>query len=347
MFRKFLELIKRYYKRALVMLGVGGLLDIAKEILRSKLEDWALSRLGWLGPWLFLNPFSLLTIALILVLLGFVVLEIKESFSRPNSSVILDYRAQPMSRERGLKWTRRFSAVVLVVCALVGYGFREYYVGTHAHSPNNATDHTSNGEPSQAVTPSPQLTPPQNQTTPTATSDKTSTKRKSPNEKPPASVNPNAPVLVLRPPTEPPSTNLYEGNQGAVPNDPHGTYFRNNITSSGNGQNQITLRGNANFIANVVQGMNIDAADQALLYDNFFAGTPQGVSADEWKNRLDKTHAMLEKRWEGLPAERQKDKENHWDDFAAQVQMQTITQGQMETELRELLDVSDPKQPSQ
>jgi hypothetical protein len=27
--------------------------------------------------------------------------------------------------------------------------------------------------------------------------------------------------------------------------------------------------------------------------------------------------------------------------------MQTITQGQMETELRELLDVSDPKQPSQ
>ena len=127
-----MEILRRYKKQILLLIGVPTVLDVAKEFLRSKAEDYLVAHLGWAGQWLIGNPFSLLTISVIGCLL-WLAWTVMKPIVTDKHSIILDSTHKPYTHSKKVtQWNVVFAVVVVIVATLVSFGAYRYYILSHA-----------------------------------------------------------------------------------------------------------------------------------------------------------------------------------------------------------------------
>ena len=126
-----METLRRYWRRILALIGVSTGLDIIKEFVRGKAENWVATHLGWFGYWLVANPFALLTVSVIACLFWLALAALKECQTH---SVIVDQNHKQFAHPRtARRWNALMAIATVVVAGLVSYGAgKYYYVVTHA-----------------------------------------------------------------------------------------------------------------------------------------------------------------------------------------------------------------------
>jgi len=128
MAKPLIEMVQERKKAVPSAIAVSFLIDLLKDILKEKLVEWGLERLGWSGRFLIDNPFAFLTITVVGIILWFAFLLAKEHLSPTRSSLILDKDENPIPARPGPVFTIIGISTCLLICATVGYGAYKFHL---------------------------------------------------------------------------------------------------------------------------------------------------------------------------------------------------------------------------
>lgn len=131
--------LRKHWRVLLALLGASSSLDLLKNWVRGKIMDWVLSNLGKSGEWIFLDPWSILTVTTICVVIV-MGLKVLVHSGKLITSTILDHQQKELRYHRAsIRWQATFGSLAVIVVALMAYGLYRYQMrpslpGVSVHS---------------------------------------------------------------------------------------------------------------------------------------------------------------------------------------------------------------------
>lgn len=118
------------WKRMLRNLSIGAIiLNFIWNSIQGKFREWVLLKLGSnLGNWLIGNPFSIVTIFLVCVVLWLIYVAIREALTSEATGLVHPHSKREIYRPRlNPRFAAWFSVTALIFVAAVAYGSWHYY----------------------------------------------------------------------------------------------------------------------------------------------------------------------------------------------------------------------------
>ena len=184
------SVLRKHWATFLSLVGVTGIGDLIREYFRTKVEDYAVSKLGWFGDLLVANPVTLTEIGIVLALVLLTVMVASESSKELPSAIYQDAHRPFMKPPTSKRWLASFISAMTIIIAVVCFGTYRHWVHTYRSLNAKATSSAQSPPP----LPSAEMRPLQKSldTKPTATQKKAiSSAKHQADVNPPSSVVPS------------------------------------------------------------------------------------------------------------------------------------------------------------